>query len=111
MSLRKKVNKLLLNEETYKQAVLDCHSQMAAIATFDGLTIERKGVWVWVTGNTRKHHLAIKGAGFKYAPKKQAWYWHPDYVPTQKSKPASMEYIRSKWMHDTDVYKTSEAES
>lgn len=38
-----------------------------------GLTIEICGSWIWVSGDTKPHKDVLKGAGFKWAPKKLMW--------------------------------------
>lgn len=42
----------------------------------DNITIEIVGSWLWITGNTFPVKDTIKGAGFKFASKKKAWFWH-----------------------------------
>lgn len=102
---------LSLTPEQYQQAIQECEEQMAAVATYDGLLIERRGVWVWVTGKTRKHHVALKGAGFKYAPRKEAWFWKPAFVPSvKKGTASSMKYIRDTWAKDSSVFQTEDEE-
>lgn len=39
------------------------------------LEVELCGLWIWVTGNTKANREALKEAGFKWAPKKLAWYF------------------------------------
>ena len=55
----------------------DLAAALSAIVELEGLDIEVCGTWVWVTGDTRTHKDALKGAGFKWARKKQAWYFRP----------------------------------
>lgn len=38
---------------------------------------EQIGIWLWVTGNTKKYKTELKKAGLKWSPKKFAWYWKP----------------------------------
>lgn len=78
-----------------QRAVDECNDAIASITAYDGLTIELRGVWVWVSGETQRHHVALKGAGFKFAPKKKMWFWHPDWIEVAKGKVASMEWIRN----------------
>lgn len=42
------------------------------------LTIEMRGTWVWVTGDTKPQKEALKAAGYKWSPKKVAWYLKPE---------------------------------
>mgnify|MGYP003653998408 FL=1 len=63
------------SEVNYGEAVSDAISKIFGLA---GLIIEVCGAWVWITGNTISHRAILKQSGFKYAPKKQAWYFRPD---------------------------------
>lgn len=52
---------------------------VSSIIIYDDLAVELVGRWIWVSGNTFIHKEALKAAGFKWAGKKKAWYWHgPD---------------------------------
>ena len=42
-----------------------------------GLIIEICGAWVWVTGKTKEQRELLKISGFKWAPKKECWYFRP----------------------------------
>ena len=42
------------------------------------LSIEICGCWAWVTGNTREHKDILKDAGYKWSPKKTAWYFRAE---------------------------------
>ena len=68
-----------------------------AIISRPGLIVELVGSWVWVTGNTYEHREALKAAGYSYASKKRAWYWHaPEDGVTRGSK-KSLEEIKAKY--------------
>jgi curved DNA-binding protein CbpA len=61
-----------------------------------GIKIEIIGTWLWVTGNTKPVKEELKKAGFKFAPKKIAWYWHGQKKYRKRSKKKlSMEEIRN----------------
>lgn len=38
---------------------------------------KRAGCCIWVSGNTKPHRDILKALGFRWAPKKSAWYWKP----------------------------------
>jgi len=62
-----------------------------------GLMIEICGSWVWVTGETRQHKDLLKTAGFKWASKKQAWYFRPEEFCSRSKGTKSLEEIRAKY--------------
>jgi hypothetical protein len=65
------------------------------------LVVEVCGLWVWVTGETKKHHAAIKAVeGMRYAPDKEAWYFAA--VPSYNRTCHSMTEIRS--LHGSQVF-------
>ena len=43
-----------------------------------GVEIEICGKWIWVSGNTKAHKEMLKQLKFKWAHKKQAWYYHAE---------------------------------
>jgi hypothetical protein len=65
------------------------------------LIVEVCGLWVWVTGETKKHHLEIKAVeGMRYAYEKKAWYFPA--VPTYNRTRHTMDEIRN--MHGSQVF-------
>lgn len=66
-----------------------------AVLPLSGLTIEICGVWV--TGETRQHSQVLKGAGFKWAHKKKAWYFRPEQHRSFSRGSATLEEIREKY--------------
>ena len=68
-----------------------------AIAHIPDLIIEICGSWVWVTGNTRPHNEVLKGANFKWAHKKKAWYFRPENFRSSSRGQFSLEDIRTKY--------------
>ena len=48
----------------------------AAISTLPSdCTIEVRGSWIWLFGNTRPHKERIKSLGFNWKPSDSEWYW------------------------------------
>lgn len=41
------------------------------------VTQKRPGCCIWVSGDTKPHRETLKEYGFRWAPKKSAWYWKP----------------------------------
>ena len=67
-----------------------------AVVGLGGIAVDLVGAWLWVTGNTFPHKDALKAAGFKWASKKKAWYWHPEHAASLGSK-KSLEQIKAKY--------------
>ena len=51
-------------------------AKFAEVIAVEGLIVELVGRWVWVTGETFNFKDKLKAAGFWWASKKRAWYWH-----------------------------------
>jgi curved DNA-binding protein CbpA len=66
-----------------------------AIINLAGLDIEICSLWVWVSGNTRTHKEALKASGYRWAPKKERWYFAG--VPANGRGRASMDEIRDRY--------------
>lgn len=68
------------------------------IIHLDGLEIELCGAWLWVSGDTYKHRDALKAAGYKWASKKQMWYWRSEeYAAASSRHKKTIEEIRVKY--------------
>jgi len=70
------------------------------IIGFSGITIELCGNWIWVAGYTYRYKEQLKKIGFFYSVNKKIWYWRPDTVKSQVTKPMTMDYIRHKYGSD-----------
>lgn len=66
---------------------------LSKIISFDGITIEVCGNWIWAF-DSYTYHKELKGLGFKYARNKRAWYWHSDAFRKRSHKSLSMDDIR-----------------
>ena len=64
------------------------------IIGLEGIEIEICGTWLWITGNTKPAKEILKAAGFKWAAKKLAWYWHSGEYKKRAKKHYTMEEIR-----------------
>jgi len=80
----------ILSSEAYRNAI-------EQIIHLDGITIELVGYWIWVTGNTYPSRAILKGAGFLFASKKQAWYFRTAEYKVNKSSGKSLDEIRNKY--------------
>ena len=66
-----------------------------AIITLPGIKIEICGLWVWVSGDTRPVKDQIKAAGYRWASKKEKWYFAG--VPTSGRGRMEMDEIRDRY--------------
>ncbi|MBQ9674224.1 MAG: DnaJ domain-containing protein [Ruminococcus sp.] len=48
------------------------------LITLVGVEVEICGKWIWVSGDTKPHRETLKQLKFKWAHKKQAWYYHAE---------------------------------
>jgi hypothetical protein len=71
-----------------------------------GLEIEICGSWLWVSGDTRPHREVLKGAGFKWAPKKMMWNFRPAEWKSYSRGKFSMDEIRER--HGSVTVKTNQ---
>ena len=70
---------------------------VSAVVACPGLIVEIVGSWVWVTGDTYRNRDRLKAAGYKWAAKKSAWYWHPADQAVGRSSRMSLDQIRDKY--------------
>lgn len=68
------------------------------------VTIDIVGSWVWVTGNTYAVKTILKEAGFKWANKKKAWYWHSEENTSNNRRYMSLDEIKN--LHGCNNIKT-----
>lgn len=67
------------------------------VGTFENISIEICGVWLWLSGETRKYKKELKELGFHWASQKGMWYLHFDDYHKFSQKSTSMDYIRFKY--------------
>lgn len=67
------------------------------VLPLSGVVVEICGVWLWVTGETRQHKNVLKESGFKWAPKKKAWYFRPEQFRSFSRGKATLAEIREKY--------------
>jgi curved DNA-binding protein CbpA len=83
-------------EKASEQTAADYIKVVENIIHIPDIKIEIIGTWIWITGNTKPVKEELKKAGFKFAPKKVAWYWHGQKKYRKRSKKKlSMEEIRN----------------
>lgn len=70
---------------------------VAAVVNLEGIALDLVGAWIWATGNTYTHKDALRAAGYKWASKKRAWYWRPEWAAVSKGSKKSLEEIKDKY--------------
>lgn len=95
-----------LNEEyKQKEALLGLDAELRAavekLLPLNGINIEICGTWVWVSGDTKANKDTIKAAGYRWAHKKQMWYYRKaEDARFRRGKSKEMGYIREKYGSD-----------
>jgi len=82
-------------EENSSETAAEYMEIVKNIIHLPDIEIELCGTWLWVTGNTYPVKDELKAAGFKFAGKKKAWYWHSGDYKKRSRKKLSMNEIRS----------------
>tara|TARA_R110000868_G_scaffold266583_1_gene525821 strand:+ start:37393 stop:37881 length:489 start_codon:yes stop_codon:yes gene_type:complete len=82
------------DEANYGEAIAEALNHIIGLA---GLSIEICGAWVWVSGETKQHRDVLKAAGFKWASKKQVWYYRPASQRSFSRGKLSLTDIRQKY--------------
>lgn len=70
---------------------------VAAVVNLDGIVLDLVGAWIWATGNTRAHKEALKAAGYRWASRKFAWYWRPEWAAVGRGSQKSLDEIKDKY--------------
>jgi hypothetical protein len=52
--------------------------KIEVFANIQGIVIELIGKWIWVSGDTKSIKDQLKENSFRYAPKKQLWYYRQE---------------------------------
>lgn len=58
------------------------------------IEVEICGSWLWITGNTKAHKDILKQLKFRWANKKQAWYYHTEPYRKKSKRELSLDEIR-----------------
>jgi hypothetical protein len=82
-------------EEASTETASEYMEVVKNLIAIPGITIELCGTWLWVTGETKPVKELLKVAGFKFAGKKVAWYWHSGEYRKRSRRKLSMEEIRA----------------
>ena len=55
---------------------------LAAVLALQGVTVRRKGYWLWMDGSRRtyRNRQALRTAGARWDKNRRAWYWRPEFA-------------------------------
>ena len=84
-------------EQAAKEVPQEFAAIISKVIALDGLDLDLVGAWLWATGETYKHREALKAAGFKWASKKVAWYWRPEWAAVSAGSRKSLDEIKDKY--------------
>jgi hypothetical protein len=72
--------------------------KIEVFASIQGIVIELIGKWIWVSGDTKSIKDQLKANDFRYASKKQLWYFRQEDQAQKFHKSGiSIDEIRSKY--------------
>ena len=71
---------------------------VTALLRMDGITVELCGVWLWISGDTRRHKDALKAEGCRWSANKGMWYWrHAENTSRRHRGTSTISQIRTKY--------------
>ena len=79
---------------------------MNVLITLNDIEVEICGSWIWVSGNTKEHREILKQLKFKWAHKKQAWYYHTEPYKKRSNRELTLDEIRD--MFGSQKYEAKE---
>ncbi len=84
--------------ETYERETTETPEEFANIidklVKLQGVHVELCGSWIWVSGNTKGYKDMMKELHFKWAFKKQAWYFHSEPYRKKSHRELLLDEIR-----------------
>lgn len=98
--------------KTYEKETTETPEEFADIINtlvqLKGVEVELCGSWIWVSGNTKEYRDTLKGLHFKWAYKKQAWYYHTEPYRKRSHRELTLDEIRD--MFGSQSYTTKAEE-
>ena len=86
------------NGETYTKETTETPQEFINIINvlikLKDIEVEICGSWLWITGNTKAHKDILKQLKFRWANKKQAWYYHTEPYRKKSKRELSLDEIR-----------------
>ena len=98
------------NGETYTKETTETPQEFINIinvlTSLTDIYIEICGSWLWITGNTKEHKEILKNLKFRYAHKKQAWYYHTEPYRKKSKRELTLDEIRD--MFGSEKYQSKQ---
>ena len=98
------------NGETYTKETTETPQEFINIinvlTSYLDISIEVCGSWLWITGNTKLHKEVLKNLKFRYAHKKQAWYYHTEPYRKKSKRELTLDEIRD--MFGSEKYQSKQ---
>lgn len=96
--------------ETYTKETTETPQEFINIINvlikLNDIEVEICGSWLWITGNTKAHKDILKQLKFRWANKKQAWYYHTEPYRKKSKRELSLDEIRE--LFGSQQYKAKE---
>lgn len=67
------------------------------IISFEGITIDVVGCYIWVDGNTYQYKDDLKELGFRWSAQRHKWYWHNGEYRRRGNSKLSFADIQNKY--------------
>ena len=67
------------------------------IISFDGITIDVVGCYIWVDGSTYQYKDDLKELGFRWSAQRKKWYWHNGEYRRRGNSKLSFADIQNKY--------------
>lgn len=84
--------------ETYTKETTETPQEFINIinvlTSLNDIEVEICGSWIWISGNTKEHKEILKNLKFRYAHKKQAWYYHTEPYRKKSKRELTLDEIR-----------------
>ena len=84
--------------KTYEKETTETPEEFADIINtlvqLKDIEVELCGSWIWVSGKTKEYRDTLKGLHFKWAYKKQAWYYHTEPYRKKSHRELTLDEIR-----------------
>lgn len=84
-------------ERAAQEVPAEFRAVLSKVVALKGIDVDLVGAWLWITGDTWTHKATLKAAGFRWASKKRAWYWYPEWAAVERGSKKSLDEIKDKY--------------